>query len=303
MKSLKKYLSEGALLVNTIIWGGTFALIKNALPDISPSIFLAVRFSIAALILLPFVFRQIVSITKPAFISGIVLGIFYFLGFAAQTIGLKFTTATKSGFITGTFVVIIPVLQLLIERRTPRWHNFLSILLVLLGLIFLSSKGENIFSLIDELGADFNLGDLLTLICAVLFAFQVVYVDVFTKRFDYLPLVFLQLAITGIGGAVFTFIFSLTGIEIINFTFSGSVLIALVYTVIFASVAATIIQLKFQKEVSPTKAGIIFSFEPIMAAIFAFFILNEKISNFGLLGCILIFIGLLLSEILDKKDG
>lgn len=299
---MKKYFGEGALLFNTLIWGGTFALIKSAFEDISPSLFLALRFSIATLLLLPFIIKLLRNVNKETIVAGSILGIFYFTGFAAQSVGLNLTTATKSGFITGTFVVFIPILQLVIEKRIPKWFNILSVILVLLGLIMLSSKGENIIEFLSQLGSDFNLGDFLTLICALLFAFQVVYVDILTKKYDYLPMVFIQLLITGIGGFFLAVLFSTTGLELIKFNLNNNLIFALLYTSVFASILATIIQLKYQKFISPTKAGIIFSIEPIFAAIFAFFLLNEKISNFGLVGCVLIFAGLILSEVLSVKN-
>jgi drug/metabolite transporter (DMT)-like permease len=299
---MKKYVGEGALLLNTIIWGGTFALIKNALTDISPLLFLGIRFLLAAAILFPFIFNILRKTDKNTFIAGSILGLFYFLGFATQTIGLNYTTATKSGFITGTFVVIIPILQIIIEKKKPKWYNVVSIILVMIGLIFLSSSGDNLFQFLNELGSDFNIGDFLTLICSVLFAFQVVYVDVFTKKYDYMPMVFIQLLITGLGGFLGSFILSSFGLEAVKITLNSSVIFALIYTSVFASIIATILQLKFQKVVSPTKAGIIYSFEPIMAAVLAFFIVGEKISKFGMFGGVFIVIGLLLSEILENKN-
>lgn len=299
---MKKYLGESALLLNTLIWGGTFALIKNALTDISPLLFLGIRFFIAAMLLYPFIHYTLKKMDKNTFIAGSVLGIFYFLGFATQTVGLNFTTATKSGFITGTFVVIIPILQTIIERKKPKWYNIVSIVFVMIGLVFLSSRGDNLFQFISELGSDFNIGDFLTLLCAILFAFQVVYVDVFTKKYDYMPMVFIQLVITGLGGFLGSLILSGVGLEIIKFNLNSNVVFAIIYTSVFASIIATILQLKFQKVVTPTKAGIIYSFEPIMAAVLAFFILGEKISKFGLLGGVFILIGLLLSEILENRN-
>jgi len=299
---MKKYTGEIALLFNTLIWGGTFALIKNAFTDISPLLFLGLRFSIAALIFLPFAYAALKKTNKQTLIAGSVLGFFYFTGFAAQTLGLNLTTATKSGFITGTFVVFIPILQLIIEKRKPKWFNILSVFLVLVGLIMLSSKGENVVDFIKQLGSDFNLGDLLTLLCALLFAFQVVYVDVFTKKYEYLPMVFVQLLITGLGGFILSFLFSITSLETVKLTINKTVVIAILYTAIFASIIATVIQLKFQKLVTPTKAGIIFSIEPIFAAVFAYFLLSEKISNFGLIGCVLIFAGVIVSEVFSSKD-
>ncbi|MCX8107107.1 MAG: DMT family transporter [Ignavibacterium album] len=300
---MKKYFGEGALLLNTIIWGGTFALIKNALTDISPLLFLGIRFIIAAAILFPFIYKIVKQTDRNTFIAGSVLGLFYFFGFATQTIGLNYTTATKSGFITGTFVVIIPILQTIIEKKKPKWYNIVSIIFVMIGLIFLSSSGDNLLQFINELGSDFNIGDFLTLICAVLFAFQVVYVDVFTKKYDYMPMVFIQLLITGIGGFLGSIFLSSIGLEIVKFNLTTNLIFALVYTSVFASIIATIIQLRYQKVVSPTKAGIIYSFEPIMAAILAFFIVGEKISKFGMFGGVFIVIGLLLSEFLENRNG
>lgn len=299
---MKKYFDEGVLLFNTIIWGGTFALIKNALVNVSPSLFLGIRFGLASLFFLPFVYPSLKLVNKKTLLAGILLGAFYFSGFAAQTIGLNLTTATKSGFITGTFVIFIPILQLIIEKRKPNVFNIAGVIIVLFGLIMLSSKGDDLLEFIKLLGSDFNTGDLLTLICAVLFAFQVVYVDIFTKRYEYLPMVFVQLLITALGGFILAFLFFVASLEQIKFTFNLNVIGALIYTSIFASIIATIIQLKYQKAVSPTKAGIIYSFEPIFAAVFAYFLLNEKISNFGLIGCVLIFIGLIVSEVFSTKN-
>lgn len=300
---VSKYFGESALLLNTVIWGATFALIKEALSDSSPMIFLALRFCLAALIILPFIFRRKNLFNKQTLLAGSVLGFFFFTGFAAQTVGLKFTSATKSGFITGTFVVFIPILQFFLEKRRPRWFNIVSILLVLVGLILLSTRGSEFLHLLKELGNDLNLGDLLTLLCAILFAFQVVYVDIYSQKYHYFPLVFMQLFITGVGGLLFAMIFAPLGIEEIKFVISSELIFAVIYTAVFASVIATIIQLKFQKIVTPTKAGIIYSFEPIMAALFAYFLLSEKISNFGLLGGLFIFIGLLFSEVMENRNG
>ncbi|HEX7356685.1 MAG TPA: DMT family transporter [Ignavibacteriaceae bacterium] len=299
---MKRYKGEIALLFNTLIWGGTFALIKNAFNDISPLLFLGFRFTIAALIFLPFVFASLKKTNKQTLIAGSILGFFYFTGFAAQSLGLNLTSATKSGFITGTFVIFIPILQMIIEKRKPKWFNLLSVVLVLIGLIMLSSKGDNIVDFLEQLGADFNTGDLLTLLCAILFAFQVVYVDVFTKKYEYLPMVFVQLLITGVGGFILSFIFSISSLETFRLNFNSTVITAIIYTAVFASIIATVIQLKYQKTVTPTKAGIIFSIEPIFAAVFAYFLLSEKISNFGLVGCVLIFIGLIVSELFSVKD-
>ncbi len=115
-------------------------------------------------------------------------------------------------------------------------------------------------------------------------------------------MVFLQIAITGLLGFLLTLILSFTGSEDIKLTLNYDLLWAILYTSILATVVTTILQTRFQKDTTPTKAGIIFSFEPIFSAVVAFVALNEKISNFRLLGCAFIFVGLLATELIKNKD-
>ena len=300
---MKKYIGEIALFSITIFWGVTFAIIKLALNDISPMVFIGIRFSLAALILLPFLLKPLLNSNIDLIKAGLFLGLLYFIGFATQTVGLQYTTATKSGFITGTFVIFIPILQLILERRAPGKGNIFGILLVIIGLILLSSKGVTVLDILNELGSNFNIGDLLTLICAIFYALYVVYIDIITKKFDYKPLIILQVLFTGIAGFVLAFLFDAAGIESIRYDFNKTVILVILYTAIFSSILATVIQTKYQKVVTPTKAGIIFSLEPIFAALFAFLIIQEEISSFGIVGCIFIFTGVLVSELYDKNNN
>ena len=298
---MKKYFPVIILLFVTIIWGATFVIVKSALKDISPLLFISIRFLVATVILLPFVFKISKSFNQQVVKEGILLGLIYFAGFAAQTMGLKYTTATKSAFITGTFVIFTPFFQIFFEKKPPRKEVVFGIFLCITGLIFLTSKGSSLLGVFSEISESFGIGDLLTLLCAVFFALYIVYLDIVSKKNDYKPLVFLQIATTGICGLVFSFLFSGLKVEVLEFTFSNNLLFAVFYTAILATVLTTTLQTKYQKYVSPTRAGIILSFEPIFAALCAFFVLNEKISNFGLIGCVLIFAGLLVSEMLNKN--
>jgi drug/metabolite transporter (DMT)-like permease len=300
---MKRFFSEGALVLTTLLWGVTFVVIKLSLSNVSPLLFVSLRFTLAAVILIPFMFSIFKHVTKYALIGGLVLGVLNFAGFATQTIGLKYTSATKSGFITGTFVIFTPILQLIIEKRAPRKENIFGILLVILGLVLLSSKGESIFDIFSEIGQNFNIGDFFTLICAIIFAAYIVYLDLISHKIDYKFLVLSQIFVTGICGWLFTYILSFSGLEKINFELNGIVIFAVIYTAIAATIIATTLQTKYQKFVTPTKAAIIFSIEPIFAAIFAFFIINERLSGFGFIGCIFIFTGLLVSELLGKKEA
>ncbi len=300
---MKRFTAEGALLLTALLWGVTFVIIKMSLTNVSPLLFVSLRFTIAALILFPFAVSLIRRASREAIAGGIILGLLNFSGFATQTVGLNFTSATKSGFITGTFVIFTPIVQLIIEKRKPKKENIFGIALVILGLIFLSSKGTSLFDVFSEIGKNFNVGDFFTLLCALSYSFYIVYLDLVSKKYDYKLLVFLQIIVTGICGWLFVLILAGTGFEQQHFSINGLVLFSVIYTALFATIVATTLQTKFQKVVTPTKAAIIFSLEPIFAAVFAFLIINEKISNFGFVGCIFIFTGLLVSELMGKKDN
>ncbi len=300
MRNRIKLIAEGALLLNALIWGGTFVIVKSALTDSSPMMFVAARFTISTLVLLPFAYKSFSGLTKRSLIDGFNLGVLLFLGFVFQTIGLKYTTATKSAFITGTFVVFTPIFQTIIEKRFPSRANITGILLVILGIIFLSSKGSSVFEIFHEIGASFNFGDFLTLLCAVFYALYIVYLDVIRHRNEFKYLTFSQIIVTAVLGYAAAFGFSTFEMEKIQFQLTDNLILALAYTSILATVITLLLQTKFQKEVTPTRAGLIFSMEPIFAAVFAYIVLTEVLSYLGIIGCIFIFTGVLVSELKTK---
>jgi drug/metabolite transporter (DMT)-like permease len=299
---MKKYIGEGALILTTIIWGGAFPAVKIALPFTSPMMFLSLRFSLALLLLLPFVKIIFSSAEKNIWKGEMLIGFLYFLGYAFQTAGLQYTTATKSGFITGTFVIFTPIFQLIIEKRKPSKQSLIGIASVIIGLLFLSSTGTSILEVFEEIGSNFNFGDLLTLICAIFYSLYIVYLDIYSKKLEVMPLVFFQIGVTALGSIIVALFLSSVNIESLAITFNDTLIFAVLYTAILSTILTTTLQTKFQKYISPTRAGIIFSLEPIFSALSAFFTLNEKISIFGGVGCLFIFAGLLVSEIFSSNS-
>jgi drug/metabolite transporter (DMT)-like permease len=296
---MKKFIPEAALLLVTLIWGGTFVIIKNAFEDISAMLFLTIRFGVAALLLLIFFRKVVLKLGKPIIIAGLLLGSVYFISYATQSVGLLFTSATKSAFITGTFVIFTPIFQLIIIKKAPRKGTILGIILVLFGLLLLSGKGDSLTEVFAELGGGFNIGDILTLFCAMAYGLYIVFLDRESKKFDFMPLVFLQILFTAIASFLFTIFFSATGIEEIKFSLSGGVITAVLYTSLLATIITTTLQTKYQKELTPSKAGVILSFEPIFAAVSAYILLGETLTIFGIAGGIFIFGGLLCTELIE----
>lgn len=297
---MQKYLGEGALILMTIIWGGTFVIVKESLADVSPLLFVGVRFGIAALIVTLYFLIKGIKVEFRSIKPGLFLGLLLFLGFFFQTTGLKITSATKSGFITGSLVVMVPLFQTVFERRLPSKGAQIGTVLVFFGLLFLSSSGSSLQEFVSDLGTNFNLGDWLTLICAMFFALHVVFIDIISPKYKFLDLLLLQLVTVSILSFVISGIFEVSGVEKLQFDITLDSLRGILYTSLLATLVNFSLQTKYQKVVSPTKAGIIYSFEPIFAAIFAFFLLNEKITNFGFVGSALIFLGLVAAEIFDN---
>jgi drug/metabolite transporter (DMT)-like permease len=299
-KFSRQFIGSSALVLVTLLWGATFVIVKESLNSASPMLFIASRFTIASIIFIPFFIYKKVKLNAAAVKAGLILGVFLFLGFATQTVGLKYTTAIKSGFITGSAVVLIPILQTIIKRKLPSKYNLIGVVLVFVGILFLSSGGDSIITFMAKLGGSFNFGDFLTFLCALFFAAYIIYLESNSSQHDFMNLLSVQLIVTALLGFSASLIFSVSGIEEAKIVFSPYLIFGLIYTSLFATLITTALHTKYQKYVSPTKTGIIFSLEPIFAAVFAFFLLNEIITNFGFIGSVLILTGLITSEVSDS---
>jgi drug/metabolite transporter (DMT)-like permease len=274
--------AELFLLSITLIWGSTFATSKYLLASVSPFLYLGIRFGLATILLAMIFPRRVAGISRDVGWKGAILGLLLFAGFATQTVGLQYTGASKSAFITGMMVVFTPICQLLIERRAPKVGNIVGIVLVTAGLYLLTSPE----------GSEFNIGDGLNLICAVVFALYIVYLDLFSKGRDPVQLTMSQFVICTSLGFVLAPL-----LEQPFFVPSPPVLGVLLYLTVFATVIAILIQVRYQKDTTPTRSAVIFSIEPVLASGFAYFILGEILGPPGMVGGGLIVIGVLVSEL------
>ncbi len=276
--------AEAALLATTLIWGGTFAVVKIGMRDVSPLLLIAIRFLLGGGLTILLFGRRLFPIPGHALLKGSILAAFLFLGFVTQNIGLTITTASKSAFITGMMVVFVPLLQVVIERRPPRPGNVVGVAIVTLGLWFLTSPA----------GESFNSGDALTMLCSVLFAVYIVYLDVVSKEMTTEQLVVIQMVATGVMALVATALF-----ETPRLVPTTQAIASLVYLTLLATVLTTYVQTRFQKETTPTRAVVIFSIEPVIATVIAYVLLGETLGPLGVLGGALIIAGVLVSEFAD----
>jgi drug/metabolite transporter (DMT)-like permease len=270
------------LLAITLIWGSTFSVTKIALVDLPPLLLQGMRFTLAAFMVGIYTWRDIKTTTAASLKAGLLLGVLLGLGFAFQTVGLVFTTASKAGFLTGTMVVFTPLLQMLIERRMPSFGNAVGVVIVGAGLYVFTSPA----------GGEFNTGDILVLLCAVVFAFYIVYLDVFTREEFRREIVFYQFVGTAVIGFAAAVPFDSGGVSL-----TASALSAVFYLAFFASTVAIFLQSKYQRETTPTRAAIIFTMEPVFAAIIAFLVLGEMMGAVEGIGAAIMVVGLLFSEL------
>ncbi|ASJ08330.1 permease [Thermococcus siculi] len=265
--------SEAILLGITAIWGFTFPAMKVSLDYMPPILFLAYRFGIAALLML-LLFRSKV-LKRETFKEGFVLGLTLFFGHGFQIVGLEYTTASNSAFITSLYVVFTPFIAyfLLGDRLKPR--DALSLAVALAGLYLISGASLN-----------FNYGDMLTVLCALSFAFQIVLVQRFGEK-DYLSLAFWQIAWNFVFSLAFALLFEPFVFPVEPLPWAG-----ILYTSVFATVVAFTLQVKHQRNTNAHKAALIYSSEPIFGHIAAFLTIHEILSPKGYLGALLIMLGI-----------
>ena len=286
----KMYIADISLLIVAVFWGSNFVIMKGALDLITPFAYLGLRFSLAALILAVLFWKRMRQITKQDLLIGSLLGFFLFSGFGFQTIGLLYTTPAKSGFITGTSVVIVPFLCFLLTRISPGWPAFAGGALAAFGLFLLSAN--------EAFGFEF--GDLLTMISAVLFAAHIVSLGRFAPRRDPIMLATVQLAFTGLASfasAVFT--------EPIEGMLTHPPLIwgAIFYAVLFCTIGAFVTQALAQRLTPPTHAALILCLEAVFAGVFSYFFWDELFTLRKLTGALLIFAGIAIAEIKPLLDN
>jgi drug/metabolite transporter (DMT)-like permease len=286
----KQLLADLSLLAVVIVWGYTFVAIKNALSSVTPFNFIALRFIIAFIVLLVLFRKRLIGLNRYILLRGTVVGVFLFFAYAFQTVGLKYTTASNAGFITGFSVVLVPVFSALILKVRPSLESTIGVACAIAGLYFLSYNE----------GYVVNKGDILVLFCAIAVAFHILTVGYYTKKMDSILLTIVQIGVVTVLSIISALLLEETVIP------QGRVVWEAIFvTSIFATVGAYLVQNIMQRFTSSTHTALIFSGEPVFAGIFGYYLLNERLSTWSVLGCILILGGMVISElrISGKEDS
>lgn len=288
--------ADAALLIVAVIWGSTFVIVQNAVSFLQPLAFNGIRFMIAAFFLFVWLllvdFQQLKKISLYGLIHGFFIGLCLFIGYGAQTIGLLYTSSSKAGFITGLSVVLVPLFLFLFFKQKLNMNMIVGVLLATVGLYFLSFVGA----------VELNIGDLYVFICAIGFALQIILTGKYSEQHPTLLLTIIQIStvsiLSFIGSLLFEDVSSNFRIENI---FQQDVIIALCITSILATALAFLIQTSLQKFTNATRVALIFSTEPVFAALTAFFFVQERLPISAWAGCFLILCGMVFSEIPQGK--
>lgn len=282
----KQLKADLALLAVTVCWGASFILSKNTLATLAPYNFLAIRFIIASAISALFFYKNILKLDKATLKYGVLIGSILFTAYAFNTIGLNYTTASKSAFITGFSVVLVPVISALFLKKIPERDAVIGVVMALFGLGFLTLNGN----------LSLNMGDLLTLCSTLAFAMHIITVGKYTSKVDSISLAIVQIATVGFLSLIMT----LTT-ETLVIPKGSDVWVNLLILSLVCTSGAFIVQNAAQKHTSPTHTALIYTGEPVFAAIFAYFISGEALTKRGLLGAALILTGMLVAEVDFKK--
>ena len=279
-----KILASMGLILTTMIWGFAFVVMKNSVDVIPPTYLLAIRFSMSAVLLALLFHKNMMKADRETVLCGVILGAFLCLSYQFQTYGLKHTTASKNAFITTLYVIIVPFLYWIVSKKRPTGRNIAAAFLAVIGLALLSLQGD----------LSINYGDFLTLVCGLMFAVHMVFIDKFTECHDPIALTVIQI----LAAAIFNWICApfLDGSFDFTVLMDKSLIGGLLYLAVFSTTVAYLLQNSGQKYLSASR-----SVASMFAALFSVTFLKYVLTGKIFVGCALMFAAVLLSELPQKK--
>lgn len=281
----RQYLAELMLASVTVFWGATFPIVKDAISEMPVMAFLWVRFAMASILLAGMAGKKgFAALDRRGWRLGILLGTLLFLSYLFQTFGLERTSSANAGFLTGLGVVWVPLLAGPLLQKTAAFGSKIGVALALCGLLMLTWHTP--WAL--------NIGDLLVVICSLFVALHILGLDVFTHGYDGRALTFVQIGTMAVLSCIGSLFF-----EPVSWPqqWSGSLIFAFLITSVFATAYAFWAMTTFQKNTTPTRAALIYTLEPVFAAIFSIWLAGDQLSALGWAGGGLIIVGMIFAEL------
>jgi drug/metabolite transporter (DMT)-like permease len=273
--------AELSLAGVTLLWGTTFVMVKAALTEISTFLYLAIRFSLAAIVLI-FLYRK--AVNRSSLLPGLLAGGLLFTAYIFQTFGLKLTTPSKSAFLTGLSIPLVPLASSLVYRNRPRFVEIAGILVASCGMVLMTLPSAS-------MRFEMARGDLLSFLCAVVFALHIVVIGHYSPLIGFEPIAVIQIAVVAVAALTLS-----TFAEPLRFHWTPNLGATLLITGLLATAVAFTTQAWAQQYTSPTRAALIFSLEPVVAWLTSWMLTGETLPNRGKVGAGMILAGILLVE-------
>ena len=279
---MKQYIGDGMLLITAVIWGSGFVVTAIALEYLNAYQVMAGRFALATLILIILFGYRFKKFTKPVVWKGAILGTILYIAFALQTVGLQYTTPSKNAFLTALNVVIVPLIAYLIYKRGLDRYELAGSVIAIVGIGFLSLQGS----------MTINIGDALSLACAVAFAFDIFYTNLFVQKEDAISLTMMQFITAALISVVVVFIRG-----DIPTVVEKEAVYSIGYLAVFSTTIAYLFQNIAHQYASATKAAIILSTEAFFGMVLSVLFLHEVLTGRMIIGAMLIMMAILIAEV------
>ena len=280
-------LASTGLLLTAAIWGFAFVVVKDSLDYIGAVYMIAIRYSIAALVMALIFIKKWHMLDARYIRHGLLTGIFLFTAYTTQTIGCDYTTAGKNAFLTTVYVILIPLISWVLYKKRPGWYVFVAAILSMTGIGLLAlGTGDT---------AGLNKGDALTLVCGLFYALHIIWTAKYNEQGDdTLFLTLLQFVVCAVLGWIFAPLydgtFPTTGIQ------NPRVILSMLYLGLLSTMLCFSLQNIGLKYVQSSLASLFLSFESVFGVLFSTLFLHEKLSLRMGIGCVLIFVAVVLAE-------
>ena len=285
-------LGQFFLLSATVVWGSSFIILKETIAAVPALYVIGVRFLSSAILMGIIFFNKIKKLNKKVFLHGLILGTVLAAAYITQTLGLKHISAGKNAFITSLYCVLCPFMLWIIYGVKPKFYNIISAVLCVAGIGLIAVAGN------ETDGGNVFLGSLLTVICAVFYAFQIIFTDNFHKsKDDVIQLLTIELLIVGVIICLGSLLFELPFCGISAYALNTDQILRIVYLTLACTLYAQLAQILGLKYTEPNQASIILTLEAVFGVVFAIILGDEKVTPILLVGFAVIFIGTLISEL------
>ena len=279
------------LLLATLAWGTSFFILKETIETVYELFVLAIRFLFSGIVLGLIYIKRIKKANKKTIIHGLTLGGILVSAYIVQTYGLSFTTPSRNAFLTSSYCVMVPFLAWIITKIAPKPFNVISAVLCIVGIGFVAFSGES------EQASNTLLGDGLTLVCAIFYGLQIIFISRYQDAGeDTSVLLVLQLLTVGVVCAVLSVIFELPQ-GTAGYSLDIEKILKIGYLAVVCTMLAQMAQIYGQKFTTPNQASLILSLEAVFGTLFSVILGDEKLTVGLVIGFIIIFIAMIINEL------